>query len=297
MNSKQRAQEIFSARSADVWSRLYERPENLFEDSVRRRGQHVAGFVARHFGPEAVVLDLGCGAGVLSEQMLIGGKRVVSMDLSQEMVAKAGERLRRFPSDRHCTLRGDCEQLPFSDARFDLAVCLGVISFLAQDDLVLAELRRVLRPDGTLVLAVRNRYPISKALDPVKVAGRAWRALGRLRRSALGAGPRESRAPETPRFYHIASLVETLRRHGFEVFEETRIGYGPFTIGGRSFLPLSAQVRLSELIGGVAALPGLSRLPSMADLCVLAARAATGRPGTQAAESLLRGSAPGSPRT
>ena len=122
MNSKQRAQEIFSARSADVWSRLYERPENLFEDSVRRRGQHVAGFVAQHFGPEAIVLDLGCGAGVLSEQMLIGGKRVVSMDLSQEMVARTSERLRRFPSERRGTLRGDCEHLPFPDARFDLAV-------------------------------------------------------------------------------------------------------------------------------------------------------------------------------
>lgn len=296
MNSKQRAQEIFSARSADVWSRLYERPENLFEDSVRRRGHHVAGFVARHFGPEAVVLDLGCGTGVLSEQMLIGGKRVISMDLSQEMVARTSQRLQRFPSERRCTLRGDCEQLPFSDARFDLAVCLGVISFLAQDDLVLAEIRRVLRADGTLVLAVRNRYPLAKALDPVKVAGRVWRALGRLRRSALRAGTRESRAPETPRFYHIGSLVGTLRRHGFEVFEEKRIGYGPFTIGGRPLLPLTAQIWLSDLIDRVAALPGLSRLPSMADLCVLAARA-PGRPGTHAADSLVSGPTPGSPRT
>jgi ubiquinone/menaquinone biosynthesis C-methylase UbiE len=218
------------------------------------------------------VLDLGCGTGVLSEQMLLGGKRVMAMDLSRDMIARARERLRGYPPQRRGTLRGDCEKLPFADGRFDHAICLGVISFLAGDDHVLDELRRVVRTGGTLVLAVRNRYPLGKALDPVKLAGRLWRALGRPGAAWLG---REATTPEpeTPRFYHVESLVVTLRRHGFEVFEEKRIGYGPLTIADRPVLPLPAQIWLSNVVDRVASRPGLRGLPTRADLCILAARA------------------------
>ena len=264
MDSKERAQQIFSSRSADVWSRLYERPQNLFEDSVRRRGAYVADFVARRFGPDAVVLDLGCGTGVLAEQVLREGKRVVALDLSREMIARTYERIRSYAPQRRCVLRGDCEQLPFRDAQFDLAICLGVISFLAGDDRALAELRRVVRVGGTLVLAVRNRNTLPRILDPVKLAGRIWRGL----RPPRG-GP-----AETPRFYDTRDLLETLRRHGFEAFEEKRIGYGPFTLAGQSLMPLAAQIRVSDFIDRVASLPGLRWLSSRADLFVLGARRA-----------------------
>jgi ubiquinone/menaquinone biosynthesis C-methylase UbiE len=281
MDSKERAQQIFSSRSADVWSRLYERPQSLFEDSVRRRGAYVADFVARRFGPDASVLDLGCGAGVLAEQVLRDGKRVVAMDLSREMIARTYERIRSYPQQRRCVLRGDCEQLPFRDAQFDVAICLGVISFLADDARVLAELRRIVRAGGTLVLAVRNRDTLGRALDPVKLAGRIWR----------GMRPRAGGRVETPRFFEIRALVETLHRHGFEVFEEKRIGYGPLTLGGRSLMPLAAQIRLSNLVDRLASLPGLRWLSSGADLCVLSARAAEpprGQAGGAVADSANR---------
>ena len=106
------------------------------------------------------VLDLGCGAGMLA---LLKRKKVrlTGVDLSDECVAAA----RRNGYDE--TVRATLAALPFADASFDYVVSLDVLGHIAaeQKDAVLAEIRRVLRPDGVTMHgiectdhAARRRY-------------------------------------------------------------------------------------------------------------------------------------------
>jgi len=91
----------------------------------------------------SAVLDLGCGAGMLA---LLKRKNVTltGVDLSDECVAAA----RRNGYDE--TARAELKALPFADGSFDYVVTLDVIGHIPAEekDQVLAEIKRVLKPDG-----------------------------------------------------------------------------------------------------------------------------------------------------
>lgn len=93
--------------------------------------------------PDSVVLDLGCGAGMLA-LLKRKGVTLVGVDLSDECVLAA----KRNGYD--ATFSAALTQLPFPDASFDFVVSLDVLGHIpfAEKDSVLAEIRRVLRPGG-----------------------------------------------------------------------------------------------------------------------------------------------------
>ena len=91
----------------------------------------------------ASVLDLGCGAGMLA-LLKRKGVSLIGVDLSEECVAAA----RRNGYDE--THRAELTALPFTADSFDYVVSLDVIGHIAfeEKDAVLAEIKRVLRPEG-----------------------------------------------------------------------------------------------------------------------------------------------------
>ncbi len=92
---------------------------------------------------DTMVLDVGCGAGMLA-LLKRKGITLTGVDLSDECVAAA----RRNGYDD--TVRADLHALPFADASFDYVVSLDVIGHIPaeQKDAVLGEIKRVLRPGG-----------------------------------------------------------------------------------------------------------------------------------------------------
>jgi SAM-dependent methyltransferase len=91
------------------------------------------------------VLDLGCGRGYWMEHMATRGIAAVGIEHDPARAALAG---RYGP-----VVCGDGARLPLADASVSLVWCLHVLHHLPAPDRVLAEVRRVLRPGGTLVLA------------------------------------------------------------------------------------------------------------------------------------------------
>jgi ubiquinone/menaquinone biosynthesis C-methylase UbiE len=96
------------------------------------------------------VLDLGCGTGVLLQRILdrYPGAQVTGVDLSLVMVALAR---RRLPESVRLEV-ADAEALPFASSSFDLVVSTSSFHFWPAPKQALAELRRVLRPGGRLVI-------------------------------------------------------------------------------------------------------------------------------------------------
>lgn len=96
------------------------------------------------------VLDVGCGTGALSEQLLaaLPDCRLTGIDLSSAMVERARIRL----AARAEVIEGDAERLPFRDESFDLVVCNDSFHHYPDPDRAAFQMWRVLRRGGTLVM-------------------------------------------------------------------------------------------------------------------------------------------------
>jgi SAM-dependent methyltransferase len=98
--------------------------------------------------PPARALDAACGTGRHTAYLASRGHRVAGVDATAEMLAKA--RVRVPGADLR---QGDLARLPFEDGAFELAVCALALSHLPDPAPAIAELARVLRHGGTLVLS------------------------------------------------------------------------------------------------------------------------------------------------
>ena len=94
--------------------------------------------------PAESILDLGCGDGQLTERIAATGAIVVGVDLSSEMVVAARSR----GIDAH---EGNAESLPFADRLFDAVFSNSVLHWVRDQDSMMAEVRRVLKPSGRFV--------------------------------------------------------------------------------------------------------------------------------------------------
>lgn len=100
--------------------------------------------------PVPSVLDVGCGTGMLSEQLLSAfpSCRLTGVDLSPAMVERARARL----AGRAEVREADAERLPFHDGAFDLVVCNDSFHHYPDPDRAAFQMWRVLRKGGALVL-------------------------------------------------------------------------------------------------------------------------------------------------
>lgn len=106
-------------------------------------------------GPAATgcILDLACGPGIVTAALARRAREVVAFDLTPEMLDKAQQRCAQAGLDNVRFQQGQAEQLPFAPASFDAVVTRLSIHHFADPTLVLAEMVRVVRPQGSIVIA------------------------------------------------------------------------------------------------------------------------------------------------
>jgi SAM-dependent methyltransferase len=100
----------------------------------------------------ARMLDAGCGPGRFAVAASNAGAEVVGVDPAPDMLTVASPRLRR-----RCA-RAVVERLPFPDETFDLTLGVTVLEFVADADVAAAELARVTRVGGRIVLGALNPH-------------------------------------------------------------------------------------------------------------------------------------------
>jgi ArsR family transcriptional regulator len=135
-----KSQEFFSS-SAGQWDRVR---DELFGDRF-----HLAALGALA-APHWIVGDLGCGTGQVSAAIAPFVARVVAVDASAAMLQAAKRRLHGF--ENVDLRRGDLEALPIDDARLDAATLMLVLHHVPEPHKALAEVARVLKPGGRLLL-------------------------------------------------------------------------------------------------------------------------------------------------
>jgi SAM-dependent methyltransferase len=141
-------------------------------------------------GGDQQVLDAGCGSGfhslMVAERLDTG--RVVSVDVSQEMLDRLGRNaLARGLDARIEPLLADGLALPLPDASVDRALSAAVWHHLDDPEGACAELARVLRPGGRVVVCDLVIEPDTKAVRGLEGHDRAF-GPPELRRIFAGAG-------------------------------------------------------------------------------------------------------------
>src|SRR5687767_3430921 len=119
--------------------------------------------------PGLRVLDVACGAGQTAIPMSRAGAKVTGVDIATNLIEQARARARAENLDTRFE-EGDAEMLPYEDGSFDLVISLIGVMFAPRPDLVAAELKRVCRPGGKIIMG--NWTPTGFVGQMFKIHGR-----------------------------------------------------------------------------------------------------------------------------
>ncbi len=159
------------------------------------------------------VLDVGCGTGALLDQLRGSARELWGVDGSQEAL-------------RYCRLRGhqnlilaDACCLPFASEYFDAILAIGLIEHLEDDAAFLVEMKRLLKPNGVLIL-LTSSFPY------------LWSA--------------HDTANEHRRRYYLRPLNRKINANGFDTVRFSHFNFFLFPILAAMLL-LHRQIFTSEL--------------------------------------------------
>ena len=208
----------FGALADRWWDR--EGPFKTLHDLNPLRLSYVERHVALH---DALVLDVGCGGGLLSEAMAERGARVLGVDMSAANIEAA---------KAHAAAQGlSVEYRPIgvealageASEGFDLVTCMELLEHVPDPERTIEACATLLRPGGTAVFSTINRNAKSFLLA---IVGAEY--VLRL----LPKGTHEYRKLIRP-----SELARACRRAGLSVRELTGLHYNPlsqsYTLGGR----------------------------------------------------------------
>lgn len=124
---------------------------DLFEtvyngDVYRALGERVAA----HIGPDDYVLECACGTGAISSHIAGTCRKLVATDVSAKMRRCTAKKCRDY--DNVIIRRADLTRLKCRDDRFDAVVAGNVIHLLEEPRAALAELVRVCKPGGKIII-------------------------------------------------------------------------------------------------------------------------------------------------
>jgi SAM-dependent methyltransferase len=189
--------------------------------------------------PGTQMLDVACGAGQISIPAARSGVRVTGIDIASNLIEQARARAGAEGVDVRFD-EGDAEALPYDDASFDIVVSLIGAMFAPRPERVAAELVRVCRPGGRIVMA--NWTPEGHVGHMFKIIGK-YVPPPPLMVSPVKWG---EDATVRERFRDGTAQVDTMKRsyamhYPFspaEVVEFFRVYYGPTN---RAFAALDAE--------------------------------------------------------
>lgn len=149
------------------------------------------------------LLDVGCGPGILLEHFAQGRFALFGIDRSPEMIHEAA----RISSCQPGLTVGEVERLPYRDGCFDIVLALGVLEYVVDLESAFAELARVAKPGGKVVVSMLNHE--------------SWywlwfRHVYQYAKFARSITSGLSHLPDMPILYDRVHLQDVMQRNGLE---------------------------------------------------------------------------------
>jgi ubiquinone/menaquinone biosynthesis C-methylase UbiE len=227
------------------WKEIYE-SNGVYAEIHRNRYATVLTWIdSLMLTADSKVLEIGCGAGLLSVALAQRGLHVDAIDSVEDMVEQARRHVMESGTAELLSVNlGNVYSLPFEDGSFDLVIAIGVIPWLEEPELAIQEMARVTKPGGYLMLTADNRARLNVVLDPwlnpalVPLKQRVKDALDRL-------GLRRKSLHDIGATSHSRRFIDvSLKRVELVKTRSTTLGFGPFSLLRRTILPESLGIRL-----------------------------------------------------
>jgi SAM-dependent methyltransferase len=175
------------------WGYLGKSPHAARAYFSSHSGDGLIAFVRKHvaIGPNHRVLDFGCGPGFLVERLASRGLKTEGLEFSEDSRQQTIERCQRYPSFGGAML-AKTVPTPLPDAAFDVVFLVEVIEHLLPEhiDGTMRELRRILKPGGTVIVTTPHDEDIDAAKTVCPECGLAfhpWQHMGRFTVTGLSA--------------------------------------------------------------------------------------------------------------
>lgn len=136
------------------WYTANDDPVALLRAESRLRNPWVAKQLQERFGSNARVLDVGCGAGFLTNYLAEQNFQVTGLDASVGSLEVAAQ---HDSTSKVKYLLGDALALPFADGTFDAVCAMDFLEHVEDPERVIQEVSRVLRPQGVFFFHTFNR--------------------------------------------------------------------------------------------------------------------------------------------
>ncbi len=140
----------------DRWYTAQDDPVALLRAESKTKSPWILEKLKKHdlLNSKTQVLDVGCGAGFLSNELALHQLNVTGVDLSEESIKVA----QKFDSTKKVKyLAADAYNLPFADQSFDVLTAMDFLEHVDQPAKVIQEFSRVLRPGGIFIFHTFNR--------------------------------------------------------------------------------------------------------------------------------------------
>jgi len=132
---------------------------NCDQYSYLTRKKYVLDILDNFGVNSGVVLDIGCGPGIYTLDLLKRGCDTWGMDISEKMIERAKASISEWQGKSRAEFKtGVITDLPYQDESVDFIICIGVISYVDDIELALREVKRVLKPGGCAIIQMSNKY-------------------------------------------------------------------------------------------------------------------------------------------
>lgn len=163
------------------------------------------------YGKNSKILELGCGTGILLQDLVHNYNYVIGIDISLNMVKKINK---NFSSSLKGIVVCDGVKLPFNTEFFDIVVCRGSLHHFPSLELALSEIYRILKTGGTFVLS----EPSNDAFLVRKMRKFMYKKSDKFHEEDEG--------------YLTPELLEALKKNRFDVKATRRFGFLAYTLAG-----------------------------------------------------------------
>src|SRR6266480_5747737 len=131
-----------------------------------RRLELIRIILTRHIRPGDSWVDLGCGSGVLTKELLALGASVVAVDGSPRMLSHAREQIGLEDAGRVNWIQSDVQSIDaLKNGAYDGVLCSSVVEYLDRPGALLKEVARILSPGGVLVISLPPTWSVVRVFQ------------------------------------------------------------------------------------------------------------------------------------
>ena len=207
--------------------------------------------------PSARILEVGCGAGLMTAALARHGYTIDALDSTVAMLRMTrNDAADRCAQGRIRLHSADVHALPFQARTFDLVIAIGVIPWLHSERLALREMQRVLKPGGYLLVTVDNNARLNRILDPLSSPLLVPLRLAAKRVLRL-CGLWSPNAAFQPKRHYPRELNRLIGDCGFTCVKSGTVGFGPFTFLGKALFTDAIGIRVHRRLQTLASRRGV----------------------------------------